>query len=485
MTIDARRVRIVLLLIVVVLALPLMVDFATRSGSVDTTDPGPATEATPTTTNPASAETTESVQSTVTGGTNHTDRQAQADYEPTGLVAYVVDAQGPSQLTIVDRSTGERVFNRSDYDLYHDVDPTPAGEQTLFYVASNIRGEAICPARLESPCAQDVFERVNYSTGEVERLHTRFVNYNGSSNIHDADRVAEGKYLAADIQYDRAYVVDIRTDTVEWTWNAASEFNQSSGGAPNDWTHVNDVEVLEDGRYMVNLRNQDQVVFIDPETGMDHNWTLGADGNHDMLYEQHNADYIPESQGGPAVLVADSENSRIVEYQRRNDTWERTWLWTDERMRWSRDADRLPNNNTLITDTLGTRLLEVSPNGTILWEREVPRGVYEAELLGTGAESDGGLSMAAIRGTANQTDVSSVGGVSGQLQKGFLGLFPPLVLHGFLYVMPTWVSPLSGALLLVDLVIVVLWGLGEGVRFGRRQYRARRGDSGEPPASED
>ncbi|MFB6200446.1 MAG: aryl-sulfate sulfotransferase [Halorhabdus sp.] len=459
MQVSARHARITLLVVVLVLALPLAGDFLARSDNVDASQTGMDTVVAN-----GSAPTVTEV--------NGSDDARMSD-RPTGHLAYVVDAQGPGQLRVIDRATGETILKRTDYELYHDVDPSPMGEQTLFYIASNIRGEAVCPDHLESPCAQDVFARINYSTGERERLFERFVNYNGSSNVHDADRITDSTYLIADIQYDRVYIKNVKTGEIEWTWNAETAFNRSSGGAKNDWTHVNDVEVLDEDLYMVNLRNQDQVVFLDRQTGMLENWTLGADGNHDILYEQHNTDYIPESMGGPAILVADSENDRIVEYQRENGSWNRSWLWTDETLQWPRDADRLPNNNTLVTDSLGTRLLEVTPNGSIVWQRAVPRGVYEAELLSTGAESDGGHSMAWIRGETRDTDVRSIDGVTGGIRTHVTGLFPALVRHGFLYVLPTWVSPFAGVLLLLDLVVVVLWGAGEGGWVALRWYRAR------------
>jgi hypothetical protein len=77
--------------------------------------------------------------------------------------------------------------------------------------------------------------------------------------------------------------------------------------------------------------------------------------NGSLFYEQHNPDYIPEERGGPAVLVADSENGRVVEYGRTpgngtpvtDGTWERTWQWRDGRLQWPRDADRLPNGGWL------------------------------------------------------------------------------------------------------------------------------------------
>jgi hypothetical protein len=437
---DARTVRIALLVLVVVLAVPLASDFLTRADSTDTTG-------TPTATEPA------------------TPVESNGTFRATGHLAYVVDAQGPGQLTVRNRTTGEEVFKTTAYNLYHDVDPSPVGEQTVVYVASNIHGEDVCPDRLETPCTRNVLERLNYSTGETERLYARFVEYNGSSNTHDADRVTGSEYLIGDIQFDRIYTVDPETDSVEWVWNVSAEFDRSTGGRPGDWTHLNDVEVLDEDLFMVNLRNQDQVVFVHRDRGMLENWTLGADDDYDTLYEQHNPDYIPAERGGPAIIVADSENNRVVEYQRHNETWERSWLWSDETLQWPRDADRLPNNNTLITDTHGTRLLEVTPNGTILWEREVPRGIYEAELLSTGPESEGGYSMAEIRNGTSETEVSAVEGIGGTVQKSLLGLFPPLVLHGFLFVLPTWVSPFAGALLLVDIVVVVLWGVTEGGRF--------------------
>ncbi|MFW5919167.1 MAG: arylsulfotransferase (asst), partial [Halanaeroarchaeum sp.] len=344
------------------------------------------------------------------------------------------------------------------------VDPSPAGETTLTYVASNVHGERTCPDHLDTPCSRDVLERVNYSTGETERLYSRFVNYTGSSQIHDIDRLSESRYLVGDIKFDRVFVVNVETNDVEWTWNVSSAYDRSTGGKPGDWTHLNDVEALSEELFMVNLRNQDQVVFVHRERGLLENWTLGAEDDYDTLYEPHNPDYIPAENGGPAILIADSENNRVVEYQRRNGSWERTWEWTDETLQWPRDADRLPNDNTLIVDTHGTRILEVRPNGTIARERAVPRGVYDVELLSTGPESAGGHSMVRIRDETDETDVSSVQG-TGRVQKAFLDLFPALVLHGFLFVLPTWVSPVAGALLLLDLAIGVLWIVGEGVRF--------------------
>ena len=147
------------------------------------------------------------------------------------------------------------------------------------------------------------------------------------------------------------------------------------------------------------------------ETGVVENWTLGSDDDHDTLYEQHNPDYIPAERGGPAIVLADSENDRVTEFQREGGAgadgeWERAWTWSDDRLEWPRDADRLPNGNTLVTDTDGGRVLEVAPNGSVVWSVGV-RGGYDAERLGTGDESAGGPAMSATTaGTANGNEAT-------------------------------------------------------------------------------
>jgi hypothetical protein len=478
---QLRTVRIAILLTLVVLTAPLAVDFVTQSqasssGGSDSTDQQ---------SDPEDASANDSGTTETTETRTASDTRPGSSDRPAGVVAYVVDAQGPGQLTVFNRTTEEVRFTTQRFGLYHDVDPSPEGEQTLTYVAHNVTGEAICPERLKpsAPCTENVIERINYSIGETERLYSSFVDYNGSSNWHDVDRVSGSQFLVGDIQFDRVFLVDAATGSIEWIWNVSAEYNRSTGGRPGDWTHLNDVEVLDENRYMVNLRNQDQVVFVHREKGLLDNRTLGTDDDHETLYEQHNPDYLPEERGGPAILVADSENNRVVEYQRQNGSWVQSWVWADARLRWPRDADRLPNDNTLVVDTHGTRLLEVSPSGEIVWQREVPRGVYEAELLSTGDESTGGRSMAAVRdasgdetgrtGTVNTTDARSFDGIDDTAQRAFLNAFPPIVLNGFLFVLPSWISPLSGALLLLTVVVGVLWSVGEGVRYAVNRFQGQ------------
>ena len=288
---------------------------------------------------------------------------------------------------------GSVLYRNDSRRVYNDVDPVPGETSTVEYVAAERLGPEECDA--ETACWKNVYERVNMSTGEVTRIYA-YVTSTRRGQLHDMDRIGPDRLLVADIARDRVFVVNTTGGVIEWEWQAQSDFDFASGGPfPGDWTHLNDADLLDDGRIMVSLRNQDQVVFLDRETGVVENWTLGSDDDHDVLYEQHNPDYIPAERGGPAVVLADSENDRVAEFQREGGEWERVWTWSDEKLEWPRDADRLPNGNTLATDTDGGRVLEVAPNGSVVWSVEV-RGGYDAERLGTG---DGSANGTATGGT--------------------------------------------------------------------------------------
>ncbi|MBX0297188.1 aryl-sulfate sulfotransferase [Haloarcula nitratireducens] len=353
---------------------------------------------------------------------------------------------------------GSIYYANDSHTRYWDVDPVPGTNATVEYVYAQHLTPEQCDA--ETVCTRNGVERVNMTTGEVTSVYSRITPGKHSTRWHDVDRISEDRLLVADIDRDRAYVVNTTTELVEWSWDAQADYNTSSGGPyPSDWTHLNDVEYVEiDGRptVMASLRNQDQVVFIDMERGLREDWTLGEDGDHDTLYEQHNPDFIPAERGGPAVLVADSENGRVVEYQREDGEWVQSWKWKDSRLTWVRDADRLPNGHTLMADSNGDRVLEVDESGEVVWSADIGFP-YEAERFGTGDESAGGQSAAALGlpdRTPNASDRGSVGRVKAAA--------PQKVVNGVAYLMPGWMGTLDalavlGLLVTVPLLLIVEW----------------------------
>ncbi|MDY6817661.1 MAG: aryl-sulfate sulfotransferase, partial [Halobacteriales archaeon] len=260
----------------------------------------------------------------------------------------------------------------------YDIDPLPNGN--LFVTATR-------PQRT-----------VLYEL-DTETLEKRWEVVLPFVDTHDADMLDRHRIAIAnmrnpdpenDTNNDRVVIYNRTSDTIEWEWRFAPRYPRSVGGNfSEDWTHVNDVDRIGDGRYLLSPRNFDQVIVVDRDTGTI-DLKLGADDDFSILRKQHNPQYLESNDGAPTILVADSDNDRIVEYERDNDGWERTWeLGGPEVFDWPRDADRLPNGNTLIADSRNHRVLEVTPDGKVVWELYTPWLVYDVERLPLGDEPGG------------------------------------------------------------------------------------------------
>lgn len=211
-------------------------------------------------------------------------------------------------------------------------------------------------------------------------------------DTHDIDLINNGtQLLVANIRNynDRAernddsiFVYDLKEDEVVWRWYFRDHYSKDTGGNyTHDWTHVNDVDKIGPGEYLASPRNLNQAIVINRSTG-DIDMKLGADDDTSILNKQHNPDYLESKDGTPTLLVADSDNNRIVEYEKEGNGWNRTWsLGKDDDLWWPRDADRLPNGNTLIGDSKHQRVMEVTPKGEVVWEFYTPWLVYDVARL--------------------------------------------------------------------------------------------------------
>ncbi|WP_276302458.1 arylsulfotransferase (asst) [Halorussus lipolyticus] len=391
----------------------------------------------------------------------HQPAEIRSADDLTLVTAHYDDAKNGSLKAFTD--DGEVVYETRAHQRIFDVDPVPGEKYTVTYVGSTVRSDSACKLDAGSglSCIRNVVQRVNLSTGESERMYNYdVVTRHGHDSVHDVDRINESHYLVADIFHNRAFIVNTSANVITWEWRARSEFPYTTGGAIRDWTHINDVEYLEDQNVvMIDPRNHDQIWFVHRQKGLLENRTLGADDDHSVLYEQHNPDYIPAERGGPSVVVADSENNRIVEYQREDgpdgrEEWNRTWTWRDAKMEWPRDADRLPNGNTLITDTHSNRIFEVTPAGEIVWQVSMAKP-YEAERLGTGDESAGGQSATAL-GYESRTPEVERGDEEATLQGRIYGavrsVLPTKLYHGIRWMLPAWMG-------LFDILLVAISGL--------------------------
>jgi len=417
-------------------------------------------------------------------GPGHVERPAN-DTTYVGVQGFHFQGQGsvkkPARLTAVapDATVEWDQRGQGQYWVY-DVDPLPNGN---LLVTSTVPGDTV------------VYE---LDPETRERVWTRRLD---ATDTHDVDRLGEDELLVAEksnvsdgVSGDRIFVHDLSRNETVWEWRFADHYPESmDGGMSEDWTHVNDVERIDEGRYLVSARNFDQVVLVNRSTG-DIEWRLGADDAHDTLFELHNPDYLEGPDGEPTVLVADSENDRVVEYACVADAtdpvpgegpgceWERQWAVTG--FNWPRDADRLPNGNTLVVDSLNHRVVEVTPEGEVVWEFYAPWAPYDAER---GADESNGPTMRERNATGTY-EVHGGAGTGPASEATFSGWFrsatadTPLAsvgataasryAHVTPWIRPVWLSSWAFAALLGAVLVLLGWGVGEAIHRRERIRRA-------------
>ena len=162
---------------------------------------------------------------------------------------------------------------------------------------------------------------------------------------------------------------------------------------PKDWSHGNAILPLDDGAWMVSLRNQDWLLGLDPETES-LLWKMGFEGDFELLNGRwFSTQHSPRLLGGDRLLLYDNganrpgegfPNSRVVEYA---VDWEartvsQTWEYRGAAPYYvpaAGDVDPLPGGNLLITD--GGVVDAVQSIGGVLVPHLSPRVI---ELTGEG-----------------------------------------------------------------------------------------------------
>jgi len=204
---------------------------------------------------------------------------------------------------------------------------------------------------------------------------------------HDADRLPNGNTLIVygneDTQDDaQAKEVDPQGKIV-WSWRAGDHFTSKkyTTVSRQGWTHANAATRLDNGHTLISLRNFNFIAEVD-EDG-----TLVKKIGEGLLHRQHD----PAVLSNGNILIADhGQPQGAVELD--PDSGEVVWRFdVTKRKMWPvRDANRLPNGNTLITGT--TAIIEVTADGERVWtlnladasfkrEEAAGRGFYKAERI--------------------------------------------------------------------------------------------------------
>lgn len=394
----------------------------------------------------------------------------------------------PARLVAFDeRANTEWVYDGGEsVSWFYDVDPLPNGN----LLAVNTKPGKTLVYELDPETRERVWQ---------ETLNI--------TDTHDVDLINGDQLLVAHLRASEgstsdegAFIYNLTTDERTWEWDFADHYPASTDqGISNtgDWSHVNDIDKIAPGEYMLSPRNFDQVIVVNKST-KNVTMRLGADGNHEIMDEQHNPTYLESENGTPTVLVADSENDRVVEYacesRYANGTcdWNQVWEVGNGQFDWPRDADRLPNGNTLVVDTQNHRVVEVTPSGEIVWETLAPWAPYDVERDGYGDEAmDSPRPTIRDMGASGSYQLSGsaglVPGTGGSLSfadwvsRTFGGL--PVVggpADAFAdqwdviseWVRPVWLDPWAFVGLAVAGVLAVAWAVGE-LAYWQRARLAR------------
>ncbi len=323
-------------------------------------------------------------------------------------------------------------------------------------------------------CIYNRVVEVNPETNEIVWEHSWYDAYPTHHEVHDADRLPNGETVIIDMGNNRVFTVD-RSGQITWSWYAENHLSEGTEfwneyvaplpeeereefrkqGPESDWTHMNDVDRLENGNFQLSIRNFDTTIEIERPSG-DIVDVIGAPTRHEVMNEQHNPNRLERHD---TLLIADSENDRVVEVHTSNGSvvWEYDGTGSGEKLAWPRDADRLPNGNTLVTDSRNFRVLEVGPNGSVVWSHSLAdrKGiVYEADRLGPGDDP-----------MPEEPDDVPAGGDLQSRSTGGVGDSIATVESWLGFVFPPWVGLAELLTGLVGLVagVALLW---EGYRDG-------------------
>lgn len=338
---------------------------------------------------------------------------------------------------------------------YFDVDHLGGDE---FLITKMWRNESTECGQFTPPCHQSGAIHWSQSDG-VTWKWTMPIRDEMNSEVHDTDLLPSGELAVVDMEHERVLFVS-QEGKVTWQWNASSMYDTPADPTKTDWLHINDIDRLDDGRYLISVRNANQLLILERGEGVVE--VINKDGDPDILNNQHN----PQWLGNGTVLVADSHNDRIVELTRSsNGEWEVTWTLYEAggtHLSWPRDADRLSNGNTLITDTRNNRVVEVDESGSIVWEYTGLRQPYEADRL-PGDE-------------ANASVAPSLSGDS-PLAIGQKSIALPLSTTVFaalssVVALPMWASTTHVSISLVGVGILSLLGAIHTVQYAKRRLSA-------------
>ena len=209
---------------------------------------------------------------------------------------------------------------------------------------------------------------------EINRKGDTVWSYLDNKVSHDADRLPNGNTLVVFGNNDKANEAQVKEVSPEggivWSWYARDSYDKSpyKDIFEEGWTHTNAAVRLPNGNTIISPRNFNFLVEVNPQGDVVK--TIGEG----IFRHQHDPEVLPNGN----ILAANHQRpNRAVEID--PNTGKIIWQSFGFRKDNSpvRDANRLPNGNTLITGT--TEIVEITAKGEIVWKLRLNNVTFNSE----------------------------------------------------------------------------------------------------------
>ncbi|MFC1846126.1 aryl-sulfate sulfotransferase [Chloroflexota bacterium] len=217
---------------------------------------------------------------------------------------------------------------------------------------------------------------------EIDRSGSVIWSYQDKKVSHDADRLPNDNTLMVFGGNDKisdSQVKEVNPEgEIVWKWYAKDGFNKSPYKEifNQGWTHTNAVTRLSNGNTMISPRNFNFIVEVDPQGAVVR--TIGEG----LLFSQHDPEILP---GGNLLVVSQGRPHRAVEIDLKTGDIIWQFIIRDRGNLPVRDANRLPNGNTLITGS--KTIVEVTRAGEIVWQLSLKGKTFDVLTEQGGMES--------------------------------------------------------------------------------------------------
>ncbi|WP_019632390.1 aryl-sulfate sulfotransferase [Actinomadura atramentaria] len=290
---------------------------------------------------------------------------------------------------------------------------TLPGQPTLFPMWDKYRGGSMAEYTPDGTVVREHVDPLQHH--DAHHLGDGGVIYAALEPLTGADAASvrggvPGSEAGGTVWADTIRQIDAAGNLV-WSWRAAEHLDRAEYAlhpayAREHWPLINSVSVLRDGNVLASLRSVSAVVVISRATG-EILWRTEPGA----VSQQH----CPTELDDGGLLVFDNgvfrphsdvPYSRVIEIDRA--TGAIRWEYHDP----SREAffapfmgaaQRLPNGNTLVTDSPGGRIFEVTSDGYLCWEYVVPHfGGYREPEVGKIFPAEGNALFRAYRYSADE-----------------------------------------------------------------------------------